>query len=124
MKRLDFLPISGQFEVIKFEEFNPIDGQISMQFEKNLIIFEKSIIKTSSFENTQKESITQEIREIFLQEETEQKKMYLLIATDDSVMLLITAGRMTLSEINKPFLMIFSDLMMTTGYLLSLNRIH
>ena len=92
--------------------------------EKTKISFTKSSILFKPFENRDVENAFQKIREIYLQEETDQRKIFVLFAEDDSKMLLITAGVAIKSEINRPLLMVFDDEMMNSGVLFSLNRIN
>ena len=117
------IPILGKFEVIKVEEFNPTSGQFETQFERMAITFTNSSIVMKSLENSEGDNVVQNIREIYLQEETEQRKIFVLFDEDDSKILLITPGKAIQSEMDKPRLMLFDDELMTSGILFSLSRI-
>lgn len=123
MVKQDCVPILGRFEVIKVEEFNQSNGQFETPFEKMAVTFTNSSIVMKSLENSEGDNVVQNIREIYLQEETEQRKIFVLFDEDDSKILLITPGKAIQSEMDKPRLMVFDDELMTSGILFSLSRI-
>ncbi len=118
------MPVLDNFEVLNFEQFNPSEGQTSISFEKTKITISQSSISILSDESPVSENISQEISDIYLQDENDQRKIFYLLAADESKMLLITAGIATQEEIDRPFLIIFYDEIMTTGIKFSLSRIH
>lgn len=122
-KQLKCIPVLGNFEVINLEIFSEEEKQSSIEFGITKFTFGLSSISMVHDGGQDAKNLLLDIKYIYLQEETDQRKMFVLRAKDKSIFLLITAGTSTQEEIDRPILIMFHDDSLNSGLKFSLSRI-